>query len=297
MQVVNSIAMLQHSRAGFSGSIGLVPTMGALHQGHITLVDRARTENDHVIVTIFVNPTQFSPDEDLAAYPRNLDADLEKLEAAGVDVVFTPNNSLMYPDGYQTYVEVADLTRNLEGGHRPGHFRGVTTIVTKLFNLTQAHRAYFGQKDAQQLVTIRRMVHDLNIPIEVIPCMTVREIDGLAMSSRNVYLSAKERGEAAVLYRVLQAAARAYDDGERNIKTLETIMQDTINTSSVAEPDYMSIVNAATLESLERADDDAVLLASLAVKIGHARLIDNMLIPGYLNTPEGLLAHLGNPQR
>ena len=300
MQVVDSIAALREARAALSGDVGLVPTMGALHDGHLALMERAYMQNAHVIATIFVNPTQFAPDEDLNAYPRPRDEDLQKLEDAKVKLVFTPHNAMMYPEGYQTYVDVTDLTQTLEGAHRPGHFRGVTTIVTKLFNLIQPHRAYFGQKDAQQLVTIRRMVHDLNIPVEIIPCPTVREADGLAMSSRNMYLSAVERAEAAVLHRALNHAARAYTDNDnsvREIAALETIMRDAVNASSVTELEYVSIVDAATLAPVTTAQEDMPLLASLAVKIGRARLIDNMLIPAHLNTPEGLLAHLGNPEK
>ncbi|MEO1441315.1 MAG: pantoate--beta-alanine ligase, partial [Chloroflexota bacterium] len=210
MKVIQTISDLRTARAALGDDVGVVTTMGALHAGHMALVKQARFDNERVLVTIFVNPTQFGPDEDLGSYPRTLERDLQLLETAGVDVVFTPTPELMYPDGYQTYVDVENVSQRLEGIHRDGHFRGVATVVSKLFNMTQPARAYFGQKDAQQVVVIRRMVRDLNFPVDVIVVPTIREDDGLAMSSRNAYLSPQEREAATVLYRSLQAAATLY---------------------------------------------------------------------------------------
>lgn len=292
MLIAETPAALRQVREAMTGSIGLVPTMGALHAGHMILVERARAENDHVIATIFINPTQFAPDEDLDSYPRDLAGDLEKLDQAGVDCVFLPEIDHMYPTGYQTYVTVTRITQDLEGAHRPGHFRGVTTIVTKLFNLTQPTVAYFGQKDAQQVVVIRRMVADLNMPVRIAIQPTVREDDGLALSSRNVYLNETERRAAGVLNRALRSAAAAYREGERSIKALQGVMVSIVDGEALAEPDYVSVVLADTLHPLTRADERP-LLASLAVKIGKARLIDNMLLPDTLNTRDGLESALG----
>lgn len=294
MQVVDSIAALRAARANLPGKVGLVPTMGALHAGHRSLVDEARTENDGVIVTIFVNPTQFAPGEDLAKYPRDLPGDLKLLEAAGVDLVFTPTPDLMYPPGYQTYVEVETVTVGLEGAHRPGHFRGVATVVSKLFNLTQPTTAYFGQKDAQQVAVIRRMVHDLNFPLNIAIIPTMRETDGLAMSSRNVYLTPEQRAAAPVLYRALQAAGQAYADGERQPASLQRLMLQTLADEPLANVDYVSIADARNLQTVEQATDQPLLL-SMAVKIGSTRLIDNGLLPLNLNTRAGLEQMLGNP--
>mgnify|MGYP002713097238 CR=1 FL=1 len=290
MQLVETIEDLRAIRREMRGRVGVVPTMGALHDGHLSLAEAAHAENDHVIATIFVNPTQFSPDEDLDAYPRDLEGDFAKLESMGVDVVFTPTPALMYPAGFQTYVSVEFITRLLEGEHRPTHFRGVTTVVTKLFNLTQPDVAYFGQKDAQQVSVIRRMVKDLNIPVKIAVCPTIREPDGLAMSSRNVYLSPDERKAALVLSRALETAADAYDEGIQDGNTLEGIMQAVVASEPLGEMDYVSVMNAHTLE---RPNPDAPMLASLAVRFGRARLIDNRLLPGHLNTREGLDAVLG----
>ncbi|MEL7235459.1 MAG: pantoate--beta-alanine ligase, partial [Chloroflexota bacterium] len=220
MKVIQTISDLRTARAALGDDVGVVTTMGALHAGHMALVKQARFDNERVLVTIFVNPTQFGPDEDLGSYPRTLERDLQLLETAGVDVVFTPTPELMYPDGYQTYVDVENVSQRLEGIHRDGHFRGVATVVSKLFNMTQPARAYFGQKDAQQVVVIRRMVRDLNFPVDVIVVPTIREDDGLAMSSRNAYLSPQEREAATVLYRSLQAAATLYDNSERHPEKL-----------------------------------------------------------------------------
>ena len=222
MMIVSTLDELRSARLLLDGKLGLVPTMGYLHEGHISLARRAKAECDYVTVSIFVNPTQFGPNEDLAKYPRDLDRDLHLLEEAGVDLVWTPTPELMYPPGFQTWVEVEEMTRPLEGAQRPGHFRGVTTVVTKLFNAVQPAKAYFGQKDAQQAAVIRRMTRDLNFPIEIVVCPIVREPDGLAMSSRNVYLDANQRKAATVLFRSLSAAKEEYEKGERELGKVET---------------------------------------------------------------------------
>jgi pantoate--beta-alanine ligase len=285
MQVLNTVEEFRKTKSALPGSWGLVPTMGYLHEGHLSLVKRARAENDQVAVSIFVNPTQFGPHEDLAAYPRDLDRDLSLLEPLGVDLVFNPSLEVMYPPNYQTYVTVEELTQVLEGASRPTHFRGVATVVTKLFNIVGAERAYFGQKDAQQTIVIRRMVQDLNLPIEIIICPTQREADGLALSSRNTYLDADHRRAAAVLYRALSAAKDAFDRGERDGDRLRSIMREIIAAEPLAKLDYVSAADAATLQEL-RAEPppqpspvktgEGVLL-SMAVRVGKPRLIDNFL--------------------
>ena len=258
-------------------SWGLVPTMGYLHEGHLSLVRRAKAENQFVAATIFVNPTQFAPHEDLATYPRNLAGDLAMLEAEGVDLVFTPNNATIYPTGYQTYVTVEQLTQFLEGAARPLFFRGVATVVTKLFNIVQPTRAYFGQKDAQQTVVVRRMVEDLNIPTEIIVCPTMREADGVAMSSRNSYLSADERIAASVLFRALWTAQAMLEKGVDSAETIRHAAQTMIEAEPLAQLEYLSIAHPTLLHELEKIEGE--LLISLAVKIGRTRLIDNLLWP------------------
>lgn len=297
MHVIDSLADLRRARASLSGRIGLVPTMGALHAGHRALVETARAENDAVLVTIFVNPTQFAPTEDLSTYPRDLPGDLRLLEAAGVDLVFTPTPDLMYPPGYQTYVTVEEVTAGLEGASRPGHFRGVATVVSKLFNLTQPDFAYFGQKDAQQVAVLRRMVDDLNFPLTMVICPTVRESDGLAMSSRNVYLAPEQRAAAPVLYRALQSVGDRYATGTRDPETLRAAMRSVVDAEPLAEVEYISLTDARTLREVHQPDPtNSPLLASLAVRFGRTRLIDNSLLPFDLNTRAGLYATLGNPQ-
>jgi len=283
MKVLTTIKEFRAAKSALSGSWGLVPTMGFLHKGHLSLVKRARAENDHVAVSIFVNPTQFGPNEDLAAYPRDLDRDLRLLEALDVDLVFNPTPEVMYPKNYQTYVTVEDVTKYLEGASRPGHFRGVATVVAKLFNIVGAERAYFGQKDAQQTIVIKRMVQDLNMPIEIIICPTQREADGLALSSRNTYLDAEHRRAAPVLYRALCAAKEAFDQGERDGDRLRSIMRDIIAAEPLAKLDYVSAADASTLQELgapppqpSSSKGEGVLL-SMAVRVGRPRLIDNFL--------------------
>lgn len=278
MQVLESIPAFRRARLALPGSLGLVPTMGYLHAGHIALVKAARAACDQVAVSIFVNPTQFGPSEDFAAYPRDLARDLALLKEAGVDLVFTPSAETMYPPGFQTYVEVTDMTRPLEGARRPGHFRGVATVVTKLFNVIQPDRAYFGQKDAQQVAVIRRMTADLALPVEIVVVPTVREADGLAMSSRNVYLSPEQRAGAGILFRALSAARVLYIQGERHPESLRAVMRETLQTEPLARVDYVSAADADTLAELDSPTDGPILL-SMAVFFGRTRLIDNLILP------------------
>lgn len=250
--------------------------MGYLHEGHLSLVRRAREECDRVVVSIFVNPTQFGPSEDLAKYPRDLERDLSLLEPLGTDLVWTPSAEIMYPKGYQTWVEVEAISRPLEGAMRPGHFRGVTTVVAKLFNAVQPHRAYFGQKDAQQAAVIRQMTRDLNFPIKIVICPIVREADGLAMSSRNVYLDPEQRKAATVLFRSLSAAKELYEAGERNAETLRGKMKEVLAGEPLAEMQYVSCADYDTLEELDEVKGKALL--SMAVFVGKTRLIDNFVL-------------------
>ncbi|MEP0806340.1 MAG: pantoate--beta-alanine ligase [Chloroflexota bacterium] len=276
MRKITSLEELRSARLSLDGAVGFVPTMGYLHEGHLSLIRRAREECRHVVVSIFVNPTQFGPNEDLARYPRDLERDLSLIEPLGVDVVWTPTAEEMYPQGYQTWVEVEAMTRPLEGAMRPGHFRGVTTVVAKLFNAVQPHKAYFGQKDAQQVAVIRRMTLDLNFPIEIVVCPTVREADGLAMSSRNVYLSPEQRQAATVLFRSLSAAKELYDAGERNAEKLRKKMMEVLAAEPLAEVQYVSCADYDTLEELSEITGKALL--SMAVFIGRTRLIDNFVL-------------------
>lgn len=247
--------------------------MGYLHEGHLSLVRAARDANTHVAVSIFVNPTQFAPNEDLARYPRDEAQDLALLEAERVDAVFAPATDEIYPKGYSTSVEVEGLTARLEGGSRPTHFRGVTTVVCKLLNIVQPQRAYFGRKDAQQLAVIRRMVRDLDLDVEIVGMPIVRESDGLALSSRNVYLEGDDRRAALVLSRAAECARRLFEDGVRDAAKIRAAMTRIIESEPRAEIDYVSIADAETLDELEMIQAPA--LASLAVRIGGTRLIDN----------------------
>ena len=257
--------------------LGLVPTMGWLHDGHRALMRRARAESATVVATIFVNPRQFGDPADLAQYPRNEARDVAICEAEGVDIVFAPPVDEVYLPGFDTTVTVGEIARPLEGAARPGHFDGVATVVAILFGLVRADRAYFGQKDAQQVAVIRRMALDLAIPTEVIACPTVREADGLAMSSRNVHLSPAERAAAPVLHRALLAAREAWTGGERSAEALRRRMLDELGTEPLASVDYVSCADAATLRELERVEGPALL--SLAVRFGSTRLIDNEPLP------------------
>jgi pantoate--beta-alanine ligase len=267
----------QQRGATRDASWGLVPTMGYLHDGHLALVRRARAENDRVAVSIYVNPTQFAPTEDLSSYPSDLERDLRLLRDAGVDLVFTPDNSVMYPSGFQTTVSLADVTQSLEGASRPTHFAGVATIVAKLFNIIQPTRAYFGQKDAQQAIVLQQMARDLNFDLDMVICPIVREADGLAMSSRNVYLSPEQRTAATVLNRALNLAAAALNAGERDGELLRALLTTTISAESLATIDYVSVADPLTLVELDQVADRALL--SLAVFFGRTRLIDNMRWP------------------
>jgi pantoate--beta-alanine ligase len=251
--------------------------MGFLHDGHISLVRTARAECASVAVSIFVNPTQFGPSEDFTAYPRDLAHDLRLLEEAGADLVWTPTPEVMYPAGFQTWVTVDEVTRPLEGAMRPGHFRGVATIVAKLFNAVQPDKAYFGQKDAQQAVVIRQMARDLNFPVEVVVCPIRREADGLAMSSRNTYLNPAERRAATVLSRALNAAQEAYRAGESDASALRQIMTETIQAEALARLQYVSCADPDTLQELLGPIPGKALL-SMAVYVGKTRLIDNRVI-------------------
>lgn len=256
--------------------IGLVPTMGALHAGHMALVERAKKECAPVYASIFLNPTQFGPNEDLSKYPRPLEADMEKLTAAQVDGLFLPTPAEMYPHGFSTYVHVEGLSERLEGKSRPGHFRGVVTVVLKLFEIVQPHYAYFGRKDAQQVRIVEKMVRDLNLDVELVICPTVREPDGLAMSSRNAYLNAQERRAATVLFRALKAAEKELRAGVRDTFELQHTMRKVLDGEKHARVDYAEIVDADNFEPVARLGRTSYAL--LAVRIGNTRLIDNMLI-------------------
>ncbi len=276
--VETSDALRQAVRAARSAgkTVGLVPTMGALHSGHAVLIERARAENNFVVVSIFVNPTQFGPHEDYQRYPRTLDRDLVECEAAGADLVFHPPSDVIYPPGFRTFVEVTGLQEVLEGAARPGHFRGVCTVVLKLFNLVCPDHAYFGQKDAQQVRIIQQMVRDLDVNVKVVVCPTVRESDGLALSSRNRYLDPDQRQRATVLSRALEKARSLHANGETDAQKLQQLMADLINGTPGVSPDYAVVVDADTLMPVEQVR--AKTLLALAVRFGATRLIDNAMI-------------------
>ncbi|NLG86753.1 MAG: pantoate--beta-alanine ligase [Firmicutes bacterium] len=257
-------------------SIGLVPTMGYLHQGHLSLIHTAREQNDTVVVSIFVNPTQFGPQEDLDRYPRDLEKDCRLCTQAGVDAIFMPTANEMYPGRFLTWVQVQELTEVLCGASRPGHFRGVTTVVNKLFNIIQPDRAYFGLKDFQQAVVIKQMVQDLNIPVEIVAVPTVREADGLATSSRNEYLTPQERARATVLYRSLQIGRQLIEAGERNVHSVREAMVKEIERQPNTRIDYIAICDPSTLVPVDQIKNQVLL--ALAVWIGNTRLIDNVLV-------------------
>lgn len=279
MQVAQTIAAVREALDAArreARRIDLVPTMGALHAGHLSLVDAARRRGGCVVVSIFVNPTQFGPREDYHAYPRNLDADLDACRAAGVDVVFAPSVEEIYRPDRQTTIHVASVTERLCGPHRPGHFDGVALVVTKLFNIVRPHAAYFGEKDYQQLVMIRRLARDLDLDIEIVGCPIVREPDGLALSSRNAYLSAAERQRALAIYRALQKGADLVARGQRQAPALEAAMRNELLAAQVFDIDYTSVVDAETLAPVERVERPAVL--AIAARIGRTRLIDNVRV-------------------
>jgi pantoate--beta-alanine ligase len=273
MKVIRTRAELRDALAAAPRPVGLVPTMGWLHDGHRALMQRARAESATSVVTIFVNPRQFNVAADFTRYPRSEERDLEICAAEGVDLVFAPGVDEVYPPGFDTVVTVGAVARPLEGAARPGHFDGVATVVAILFNLVRAERAYFGQKDAQQVMVIRRMALDLAIPTEVIACPTIREADGLALSSRNVHLTPEERAAAPVLHRALVAGRGAWASGQRSGDALRAAMRSVLDGEPLADVEYVSVADGSTLAELDRVDGPALL--SLAVRFGTTRLIDN----------------------
>ena len=276
MKILDTIAAFKGERDKIGGSVGFVPTMGYLHDGHLELVRRARAENITVVASIFVNPSQFGAQEDFTSYPRDTERDLAMLEEENVRLVFMPAIEEMYPQGFSTWVDVEEITERLEGESRPGHFRGVATVVAKLFNIVQPDRAYFGQKDAQQLAVICRMVSDLCLNLDIVAVPTVREPDGLAMSSRNIFLTAEERKAALVLWKALCLARGHWEKGQRDVTSLRQEMASLIEHEPFANIDYISIADPETLEEVDVIDRPA--LVSLAVRIGETRLIDNTIL-------------------
>lgn len=280
MKVLSTIAEITAYTAELKKAgktIGLVPTMGALHEGHLTLMRAARADNDVVIASVFVNPIQFGPNEDYDKYPRMFEADCAKLESVNVDAVFHPDPAEMYPQGFCTYVNVdGDFTRKLCGASRPGHFRGVATVVTRLMNLSRADRAYFGQKDAQQVCVIKRFVNDLNIPVEVVMVPINREDSGLARSSRNAYLSDTEKQQALCLSRSLRKAEAAFAGGEKNVAALLKIVRDELAAEPAADVEYVELYDFPTIEPIETVEKESLM--AMAVRIGKTRLIDNIII-------------------
>jgi len=279
MKTLTRVVEMQSAGAGLRGAgkrLGFVPTMGALHEGHLALVRRARQETDVSVVSIFVNPAQFGPGEDYRSYPRDFERDSEFLRREGVDLLFAPPVEEIYPAGFQTYATVEPVGAPLEGEARPGHFRGVATVVLKLFNIVQPHRAYFGQKDAQQCAVVRQLVRDLNLGVEIVVCPIVREPDGLAMSSRNAYLDPDERQAARVLYESLCRARELMQGGERRAQVIAGEMRRLIAQEPRARLDYVAVVDADTFEPVERIGGRLVI--PLAVRVGRARLLDNLLV-------------------
>ena len=278
MQVLTTIEEFRVARRSCEGTLGLVPTMGSLHEGHLALVRRARSENRVLAVSIFVNPSQFGPSEDYGAYPRDLERDLTLLDAESTDLVFVPPSNEVYPPGYATWVDLPNMTNRLEGEHRPSHFQGVATVVSKLFNIVEPDVAYFGQKDGQQVAVIRRMVADLNMDVQVRVEPTVREADGLALSSRNLYLSEEERQAAPVVFRSLSRAREMWGGGEGSADVLRAEVRMILEAESfVSAIDYVSIADPDTLEEMDIIRSPAMV--SAAVRIGRTRLIDNVLLP------------------
>jgi pantoate--beta-alanine ligase len=276
MKVVEKITDMKRLRLKLAEPVGFVPTMGYLHEGHLALVKQARAENSSVVVSIFVNPTQFGPQEDFKHYPRDHELDLSILENEKTDIVFMPSVDEMYPAQFNSWIEVSKVTERLEGASRPTHFRGVTTIVAKLFNIVGPARAYFGQKDAQQLIVIKKMVADLNMNLEIVTVPTTREPDGLAMSSRNIYLNSEQRQAATVLYQALTLAQKLWAQGEKDADHIRQQIIALIQKQPLADIDYVSIADTETLDELDTVSPPA--LVSLAVKIGKTRLIDNIVL-------------------
>ncbi len=285
MRVIDDVEQTRAYARSLRRPLGLVPTMGALHEGHLSLVRAARRDCASVAVSIFVNPTQFGPNEDFASYPRDLERDLALLRDEGVDLVFVPSVEQVYPPGFDTTVSLQRTAARLEGAHRPGHFAGVATVVAKLFIIIEPNRAYFGQKDGQQTIVVRRMTQDLNLPVEIVVLPTVREPDGLAMSSRNVYLTPEERRAAPALYRGLRRATELFEAGERDAETLRQAVRAVVAGEPLIALEYVSLAALDTLDELERVDRPAML--SLAARLGHARLIDNVLLPPPTDTRQG----------
>ncbi len=257
-------------------SVGFVPTMGYLHEGHKSLIERSVKENDKTVVSVFVNPIQFGPNEDLATYPRDIESDKKLCESVGADLIFNPEPEEMYTERFCTHVDMSVLTEDLCGASRPGHFRGVQTVVTKLFNIVAPDRAYFGEKDAQQLAIIKRMVEDLNIDIEIIGCPIIREADGLAKSSRNTYLSESEREAAVIINKALSCGKKLIQNGERDTKTVTDAIVQKINTEPLAQIDYIKIVDSLTIKPIDKIE--GAILCAAAVRVGKTRLIDNFSI-------------------
>ncbi len=281
MEIVKGIKDLQtkvNALRRTGKTVGFVPTMGYLHEGHLTLVREAKKNCDVVIVSIFVNPLQFGPKEDFLKYPRDFNRDCNMLKAENTDIVFAPEASEMYSDGFQTFVEVTEVTKTLCGASRPGHFRGVTTVVLKLFNAAKPDKAFFGEKDFQQLVTIRRMVKDLNLDIEIIGVPIVRETDGLAMSSRNTYLNSEERESALSLYKSIQVAKQLVATGEKSVDKIITAVKEVIEQTPLTRIDYVKLCDLNTLEYIEAGEINKSALLALAVFVGNTRLIDNCVL-------------------
>ncbi len=282
METIRTPRIIQDTSSSYiqqGKTIGFVPTMGALHEGHLSLVRRARSENDIVIVSIFVNPTQFGPSEDFERYPRDIEGDTEKLIKEGVDILFMPEVSTMYPKGFLTYVEVKDISEKLCGAFRPGHFKGVATVVTKLFNIVKPTRAYFGQKDYQQSVIIKQMVKDLNMDIDIIICPTVREKDGLAMSSRNTYLDSNQRVAATVIYKCLTEVSELIKSDTVDVTHIKSLMLDRLTAEPlVSAIDYAGLYDPLTFDEISEIKGHEEVLLAVAIRIGNTRLIDNMIV-------------------
>ncbi|MEE2701020.1 MAG: pantoate--beta-alanine ligase [Chloroflexota bacterium] len=276
MEIITTVSAMVSLRDHLPRPIGLVPTMGYLHNGHLALVRLAKTQTHTTLVTIFVNPTQFGPNEDLANYPRDMEKDLSLLRQEGVDIVFAPEVDDIYPPDFSSYIDVEGLTDRLEGARRPGHFRGVATIVTKLFTIIRPDRSYFGQKDGQQAMVIKRLTQDLHLGTEIVVVPTVRESDGLAMSSRNIYLTAAERRAAPVLYRSLMRVYQMWQSGTRSADKLRREARNMVGKEPLAKLEYVSVADAETLEELNTVNHQAIV--SIAVRFGHARLIDNVML-------------------
>ena len=277
MQVISSIADFRKARSDLRGTLGFVPTMGYLHEGHLALVRRGRLENDVLATSIFVNPSQFGPSEDFRAYPRDMEKDLAILGGEGMDLVFAPLAEDIYPPGFDTWIVVGSLSERLEGEHRPGHFRGVATVVAKLLNIVRPDRAYFGQKDGQQVAVTKRMVTDLDMGVDIVVVPTVRDTDGLALSSRNVYLTPEQRRVAPAIYKALCQARKLWEEGERSGESLRSRVRRTLEQEPLIEKiDYVSAADASSLEEMDSIRQP--VMVSVAVHVGRTRLIDNVLL-------------------